>query len=676
MAGVAVWNNGIALGIAALALAIATWMVELHVTELAEAPRIVHVSDSHDDTRIEEDAMSNAHDDAMRVRVPTDRSVEEAIAALRDREPERALAILEAVSLETPDDPRVHFHLALAHSRLGARDIAIDAYRKTLTLLPSYQAAAINLGLLLNEAARHDEARDALEHAVEITSGRRKAKSLLALGKSELALGANDEAVARFEQAIAYRPDYAPAWLWRGITLRRIVGRESEAEESIRNALKLRPEYANAWYELGVELSEGERLFNAIESLEMALDFDPDHGAARELLARLYHASGRKVSARKQYRLLANANRGTPKESFYRGEVALLRDEFETAIDHFNNARTTDEPLASRANQRLAEAYSGAADFIRALELYDFLLETQPANAEFLYGRALVQLKLGDTAQAETSLRRAIAERPAVSRYWFRLGRMLSELEPSDEAIAAYEESIRLRPDSRSAHLNVAVLYRRRGDDEAARGVYEKVLSFAPYYAAARFNLALLEADSGNDFAAANHYRRIVERDPAHHKAALNLAVILRHRDELEEAEALLRDVVARKPGLYSPRYNLALLLRAQGELDEAVTELSRVVALNETFAKGWRSLGRALQARGDLLAAGDALLSALGLEPDAPEALLDLAAAARAAGHTTAAADYYRAILRHDPEHEEANEGLYLVLTDIEEKRAKDNPS
>ncbi len=147
-------------------------------------------------------------------------------------------------------------------------------------------------------------------------------------------------------------------------------------------------------------------------------------------------------------------------------------------------------------------------------------------------------------------------------------------------------------------------------------------------------------------------------------------------RDELEEAEALLRDVVARKPGLYSPRYNLALLLRAQGELDEAVTELSRVVALNETFAKGWRSLGRALQARGDLLAAGDALLSALELEPDAPEALLDLAAAARAAGHTTAAADYYRAILRHDPEHEEANEGLYLVLTDIEEKRAKDHPS
>ena len=63
-------------------------------------------------------------------------------------------------------------------------------------------------------------------------------------------------------------------------------------------------------------------------------------------------------------------------------------------------------------------------------------------------------------------------------------------------------------------------------------------------------------------------------------------------------------------------------------------------------------------------------------LDPVAPEALLELAAAARAAGLASAAADYYRAILRHDPEHEEAHEGLYLVLTDIEEKRAKDHPS
>ncbi|MEJ2132861.1 MAG: tetratricopeptide repeat protein, partial [Gammaproteobacteria bacterium] len=272
---------------------------------------------------------------------------------------EQALEILSALSVDRPDDPHVYFHLGLTHSRLGSRDAAIDAYRKSLSLLPSYQAAAINLGLLLNDAERHQEARDVLEHAVEITSGRRKAKTLLALGKAELALGASDEAVARLEGAIAFRPDYAPAWLWRGIALRSIPARESDALESIRSALKLRPRYADAWYELGVELSR-ERPVDAIENLETALDLDPDHSSARELLARLYRENGRKVSARKQYRLLANANRGTLKGVFYRGEVALLRDEFEKAIEHFEEARAMEGPLASKANQRLAEAHYGA----------------------------------------------------------------------------------------------------------------------------------------------------------------------------------------------------------------------------------------------------------------------------------------------------------------------------
>ncbi|MEJ2133048.1 MAG: hypothetical protein P8Y95_15820, partial [Gammaproteobacteria bacterium] len=128
--------------------------------------------------------------------------------------------------------------------------------------------------------------------------------------------------------------------------------------------------------------------------------------------------------------------------------------------------------------------------------------------------------------------------------------------------------------------------------------------------------------------------------------------------------------------GLYSPRYNLALLVRARGDLDVAVMELRRVLALNPNFAKGWRSLGRTLEARGELEAASDALVSALDLEPEVTEPLLELAAAAREAGLTGAAERCYRAILRHHPQHEAAHEGLYLVLSDIEARRAKDHAS
>jgi tetratricopeptide (TPR) repeat protein len=57
--------------------------------------------------------------------------------------------------------------------------------------------------------------------------------------------------------------------------------------EQYRLALAIEPTHANAHYNLGAVLSEMQRLEEAKAELELALQFNPNHGLAKDLLDRV-----------------------------------------------------------------------------------------------------------------------------------------------------------------------------------------------------------------------------------------------------------------------------------------------------------------------------------------------------------------------------------------------------
>jgi Flp pilus assembly protein TadD len=61
-----------------------------------------------------------------------------------------------------------------------------------------------------------------------------------------------------------------------------------------------------------------------------------------------------------------------------------------------------------------------------------------------------------------------------------------------DQAMAEYIEALRLKPDLPTAHLNVALLYMKRGDAARARRHLEEALSIDPGYAPAQQALQAL----------------------------------------------------------------------------------------------------------------------------------------------------------------------------------------
>lgn len=98
------------------------------------------------------------------------------------------------------------------------------------------------------------------------------------------------------------------------------------------------------------------------------------------------------------------------------------------------------------------------------------------------------------------------------------------------------------------------------GEDVESRALFSDFLSRYPDFSGAHVNLAILEIRQGNDGAAEQHISRALELDP-HHAAALNQLGILRRRQgRFAEAETAYVAAIAADGNYALPHFNLGVL--------------------------------------------------------------------------------------------------------------------
>jgi tetratricopeptide (TPR) repeat protein len=113
---------------------------------------------------------------------------------------------------------------------------AIDAYRRVVTIDPTYAAAWNNLGLLLHRMGRYDEAGDAYLSALD--QDPQCCEAAYNLGSLHEDRGAVDEAITDYRRALQLSPDYADAHFNLAGALAR-NGRDGEAIKHWQRYLEL-----------------------------------------------------------------------------------------------------------------------------------------------------------------------------------------------------------------------------------------------------------------------------------------------------------------------------------------------------------------------------------------------------------------------------------------------------
>jgi superkiller protein 3 len=197
----------------------------------------------------------------------------------------------------------------------------------------------------------------------------------------------------------------------------------------------------------------------------------------------------------------------------------------------------------------------------KAVDYFGRSLKITPNDADTHYALGMACLRLKAYPDALKSLDLALQNgRTQDAELYFQKALALTELKREPEAIAAYQEALKRKPDYAVALENLALIYHRQGKDDETITTLLRLNKLEPMNFNANYLLGL-------------HYYR---------------------KKMYSEMVAAYNRAVAVKPDLSDAHYNLGMAYFYQTRFELAVEELKKAVALNPQDAEAYNLLGQA----------------------------------------------------------------------------------
>jgi tetratricopeptide (TPR) repeat protein len=243
---------------------------------------------------------------------------------------------------------------------------------------------------------------------------------LLDLGNVAFELGEIDEALSKFNQAIAWREDYAPAYERLGALYER-EQRWDKALAAYREASALAPMSPLYRYKVGAIHKQLDQHEEAVEHLEAAVELRSTDGAAATpsfsrdgaygQLGEVYEEQQRYDEALQAYE---QALVIAPEEGAHHARIAKLCRRLGHLDKALLHARRVVElaPENAAAHYELGKVYEAREEFDDALTACLEACERDPEVADYHYSAGVIYKHLKRYPEAAVKLRRAIKLKP------------------------------------------------------------------------------------------------------------------------------------------------------------------------------------------------------------------------------------------------------------------------
>ena len=177
---------------------------------------------------------------------------------------------------------------------------------------------------------------------------------------------------------------------------------------------------------------------------------------------------------------------------------------------------------------------------------------------------------------------------------------MLAKQDKLDEAMASYQQALRLKPNYPEAHSNLGNALQEQGRLDEAVASCQQALRLKPDSAEAHHNLGLVLAKQDKLDEAVASFQQTLRLKPDYPDAHNNLGIVLEKQDKLDEAMASYQQALRLKPDYPEAHNNLGIVLEKQGRLDEAVACYQQALRLKPDYPEAhWnRSLAWLLMGR------------------------------------------------------------------------------
>jgi tetratricopeptide (TPR) repeat protein len=249
----------------------------------------------------------------------------------------------------------------------------------------------------------------------------------------------------------------------------------------------------------------------------------------------------------------------------------------------------------------------------------------------------------GQVNQAIAEYQEALRLNPAMLEARYSLSAVCAELGDLDGAIRLLREVIKAAPDFGEAHYNLGLNLwnkykssmgrRQKSDLDDAQKELKAASQLQPRQPAIYFALGQVMADRGDLVSAVENLQKAVELNATNPEYHYNLGFALRLKGDMELAGAQFREAIRLNPNHALAHRSLGLVLRESGDLPAAAAELRLAVAQRPEDAEGHHILGTVLLKLNDVSGAIEEFRRAISLDSYLAQAHASLAQALQRAG-------------------------------------------
>jgi Tfp pilus assembly protein PilF len=232
-----------------------------------------------------------------------------------------------------------------------------------------------------------------------------------------------------------------------------------------------------------------------------------------------------------------------------RGQLGMARAKYQKALEL--------EPSEWRLQYKVGTIYLRENNPSEALPYFREMIKHDPSSAYGYEGEGRALLAMKDHEAAEKSLEKAVHLDSSSWKAQLALGMLYDDLGRIDEAIAAYEAALRIRPGEASILNDLGVAYYLRKDYAKSIETLEKALRTARPEDRKRVynNLGRAYARTGAYPRAVDAFRRGTDLPTAYN----NVGVVLLEQDKPAEAAGCFEKAIASAGSYYAAAHdNLA----------------------------------------------------------------------------------------------------------------------
>jgi len=436
----------------------------------------------------------------------------ELFESLEEYAPQVLEAAHRAVELSRPDDPEtrgIHLmsldQLAWTYFYTEDYDRAEEYAREALRSKPDYLDPLMLLGNIYSRTGEYDRATEGYKNYLEVQARFDEHREL--------------------EPLVLYHSDSRATANYGLGLIAQFRGQPEQAKRYFKQALEDTPGYLDANLFLGrIYLAENnfleaERFFKA----QFETSRPSVHAALG--LACIYQQQNQPDAAEKGYLRALELDPENPEVLIKSGRFFLEIDRTAEGLELLQKAAQLGES-DEIVERELARLHFAAANYDQAIEFYQKLLKRAPDDPEILNDLGNCYFKKLDHGEAESCYRRAIDTGLADSFVHRNRGLNQMRQARADEAIASFEESLKLNSQQQDILQLLADLHFQQQNFTAALGFYEKALGLDPTNAVALYSLSECYRVMGHGDAAALGYRRVLQLNPGFEAARQKIALL------------------------------------------------------------------------------------------------------------------------------------------------------